>query len=339
MSASYAAPDLQGKVALVAGATRGTGRGIAIALGEAGATVYCTGRSSRLTRRKPPNQSAQNDSTLDLSYRMETIEETAERVTARGGTGISVVVDHSSPGAVQRLLARIEKEQGKLDILVNDIWGGDAFLEFGKAFWQLDLHKGFQMTEGAIHTHIITSHFAAPLLIESAKQSNTGLIVEVTDGDSYQYRGNFFYDLVKTTVIRMAFVLARELRRKNVAAIALTPGFLRSEIMLERFGVTETNWLQAAKKNPDFAESETPIYSGRAVASLATDPDISAKSGRVFSTWGLSDEYGFCDTDGRKPHWGKYVQKKYGDIFKPCDDDFYNYWTGGMMDAILAKWP
>jgi NAD(P)-dependent dehydrogenase (short-subunit alcohol dehydrogenase family) len=260
-------------------------------------------------------------------------------VTDRGGTGIPVVVDHSSPTAVQKLLLRIEKEQGKLDILVNDIWGGDALLEFGKAFWELDLQKGFRMMEGALNTHIITSHFAGPLLIESAKESNGGLIVEVTDGDSYQYRGNFFYDLVKTTGIRIAFVLSRELRSKNVTAVALTPGFVRSEVMLDHFGVTEANWMEAARKHPDFGESETPIFSGRAVANLAADPHIAQKSGRVFSTWGLADEYGFCDSDGRKPHWGKYVKKKYGDVMKPCDDDFYEYWSGGMMDAILAKWP
>lgn len=339
MPASYALADLRGKVALVTGATRGTGRGIAVALGEAGATVYCTGRSSRLTRRKPRNIPPQSGSSFDWACRLETIEETAERVTERGGVGIAAVVDHSSPGAVQKLLVRIEREQGKLDILVNNIWGGDALLEFGKAFWQLDLLKGFQMMEGALHTHIITSHFAAPLLIESAKQSKGGLIVEVTDGDSYQYRGNLFYDLVKTTVIRMAFVFARELRRKNVAAIALTPGLLRSEVMLDHFRVTEANWQEAVGKDPDFAESETPSFSGRAVVNLAVDPAIAEKSGRVFSTWALADEYGFCDVDGRKPHWGKYVQKKYGDVMKPCDHDFYEYWTGGMMDTILAHWP
>ena len=338
MPTSYAPPDLHGKVALVAGATRGTGRGIAVALGEAGATVYCTGRSSRLTRRKPRNPAAHGGSSFDLAYRLETIEETADRVTAQGGAGIPVVADHSSPGAVQKLIARIEKEQGKLDILVNDIWGGDALAEFGKAFWQLDLQKGFQMMEGALHTHIITSHFAAPLLIESAKESKKGLLVEVTDGDSYQYRGSLFYDLVKTTIIRMAFIFARELRGKDVAAIALTPGLLRSEVMLEHFGVTEANWTVAAKRNPDFAESETPIYSGRAVAKLAADPKIAEKSGRVFGTWALADEYGFCDADGRRPHWGKYAQKKYGDVVKPCDADFYEYWTGGIMDNILTHW-
>jgi NAD(P)-dependent dehydrogenase (short-subunit alcohol dehydrogenase family) len=271
--------------------------------------------------------------------RLETIEETAERVTAHGGIGIPAVLDHTNRGAVQRLIARIEKEHGKLDILVNNIWGGDALLEFGKPFWQLDLPKGFQMMEGALYTHIITSHLSAPLLIESAKESSGGLIVEVTDGDSYQYRGNLFYDLVKTSVIRMAFAMARELRRKNVTVLALTPGFLRSEVMLEHFGVTEANWREAAKKDPNFVESETPLYSGRAVAALAADPNIANKSGRVFSSWGLSDEYGFCDADGRKPHWGNHAKKKYGDVMRPCDEGFYQYWTGGMVDSIFPNWP
>jgi len=329
MSPSYTPPNMRGKVALVAGASRGAGRGIAVALGEAGATVYCTGRSSRATR----------NSTRSASMRLETVEETAERVTLRGGLGIPAFVDHTNRGAVQMLMARIEKEHGKLDILVNNIWGGDPFLEFGKPFWQLDLPKGFQMMEGALYTHIITCHFAAPLLIESAKQSSGGLIVEVTDGDSYQYRGNLFYDLVKTSVIRMAFAMARELRRKNVTVLALTPGFLRSEVMLEHFGVTEANWREAAKKDPNFEESETPLYSGRAVVALAADPHIAKKSGRVFSSWGLSDEYGFCDADGRKPHWGSHAKKKYGDVMRPCDEGFYQYWTGGMIDSISPNWP
>ena len=329
MSPSYTPPDLRGRVALVAGASRGAGRGIAVALGETGATVYCTGRSSRATR----------NSARGAPMRLETVEETAERVTARGGMGIPAFVDHGNRGAVQRLIARIEKEQGKLDIVVNNIWGGDPLLEFGKPFWQLDLPKGFQMMEGAIYTHIITSHFATPLLIESAKKSSGGLIVEVTDGDSFQYRGNLFYDLVKTNVIRLAFAMARELRRKNVTVLALTPGFLRSEVMLERFGVTEANWREAAKKDPDFEESETPLYSGRAVTALAADPQIANKSGRVFSSWGLSDEYGFSDADGRKPHWGNHAKKKYGDVMKPCDEGFYLYWTGGMVDAISPNWP
>lgn len=329
MSTPYTPPDLSGRVALVTGATRGAGRGIAVALGEAGATVYCTGRSSRTTRNLARGG----------SLRLETIEETAERVTVRGGIGIPAVVNHMDRGAVQSLIATIEKEQRRLDILVNVIWGGDPFLEFGKPFWQLDLPKGFQMIEGALYTHVITSHFATPLLIESSKKSSGGLIVEVTDGDSYQYRGNLFYDLVKTGVIRLAFGMARELRHKNVTVVALTPGFLRTEIMLDQFGVTEATWRDAVKKDPSFEESETPMYSGRAVAALAADPKIASKSGRVFSSWGLSDEYGFCDTDGRKPHWGNHAKRKYGNVIKPCDDGFYQYWTGGMVDSILPNWP
>src|SRR2546429_7389742 len=309
MSASYTSPNMRGKVALVAGASRGAGRGVAVALGEAGATVYCTGRSSRATRK----------SARSASMRLETIEETAERVTARGGVGIPAVIDHTNREAVRMLIARIEKEKGKLDILVNNIWGGDPLLEFGKPFWQLDLPKGFQMMESALNTHIITSHFAAPLLIESAQEAGGGLIVEVTDGDSYQYRGNLFYDLVKTSVIRMAFAMARELRRKNVTVLALTPGFLRSEVMLEHFGVTEANWREAAKKDPNFEESETPLYSGRAVTALAADPQIANKSGRVFSSWGLSHQYGFSLADGRKPHWGRPAKKKTCDGMKPRD--------------------
>src|SRR2546421_10079923 len=303
MAPSYTPPDLRGKVALVAGASRGAGRGIAVALGETGATVYCTGRSSRATR----------NAARSAPMRLETVEETAERVTLRGGMGIPAFVDHGNRGAVQRLIARIEKEQGKLDIVVNNIWGGDPLLEFGKPFWQLDLPKGFQMMEGAIYTHIITSHFATPLLIESAKKSSGGLIVEVTDGDSYQYRGNLFYDLVKTSAIRMAFAMARELRRKNVTVLALTPGFLRSESMLEHFGVTEANWREAAKKDPNFEESETPLYSGRAVAALAADPQIANKSGRVFYALGVAARYRFCDGARPKPLRGNRARQKYGD--------------------------
>jgi hypothetical protein len=177
------------------------------------------------------------------------------------------------------------------------------------------------------------------LLIESGKERSAGLIVEVTDGDSYTYRGNLFYDLVKTTMIRLAFAQARELRRKNIAAVALTPGYLRSEAMLEQFGVTEANWEDAGKKEPGFLISETPLYVGRAVTALAADPNIMKKSGRVFSSWGLSDEYGFCDADGRRPHWGKHFTAKYGDCMKSCGDAFYEHWFGGPIDVIYGEWP
>jgi NAD(P)-dependent dehydrogenase (short-subunit alcohol dehydrogenase family) len=343
---SYRPPDLRGRVALVAGATRGVGRGTALALGEAGATVYCTGRSTRKKKNKSfralSRSSAEAKKALPAEYyanRPETIEETAEMVGARGGKGIAVVVDHLEPDKVAKLIMRIRKEQGQLHLLVNDI-SESAEHEFGKTFWQVDLERGFALFRNAVHTHIITSHFAAPLLIETAKSKKTsGLIVEVGDGDSFSYRGNLFYDLIKTTVMRQAFAMAYELRRKNVAAIALTPGFLRSEIMLERFGVTEANWQEGIKKDPNYVASETPWYAGRAIAALAADPEIMKKSGKVFSSWSLSDEYGFCDADGRRPHFGRHFAAKYGDHMNPCDEGFYKYWFGGAIAAVFPDWP
>jgi NAD(P)-dependent dehydrogenase (short-subunit alcohol dehydrogenase family) len=333
----YKPPDLRGRVALVAGATRGVGRGTALALAEAGATVYCTGRSTRTKRtEKSPTRRLPSEYYLG---RPETIEETAELVTARGGNGIAVVVDHLDSQQVEALFARIRTEQGKLHILVNDI-SESAQHEFGKTFWQVDLEKGFAMFRNAIHTHIITSHFAAPLLIETAKAGTaSGLIVEIGDGDSYTYRGNIFFDMIKTTVIRLAFAMARELRRKNVAAMALTPGFLRSEVMLEKFGVTEADWRDAVKTVPDYAESETPLYSGRAIACLAADPHLMKKSGRVFSSWTLSDEYPFCDADDRRPHFGRHFEKTYGASMRACDDGFYQYWFDDVIDRVFGEWP
>ncbi|HSU88698.1 MAG TPA: SDR family oxidoreductase, partial [Terriglobia bacterium] len=250
-----------------------------------------------------------------------------------------VVVDHLEPEQVEKLIARVRAEQGRLNILVNDI-SESAEYEFGRTFWNIDLERGFAMFRNAIHTHIITSRYAAPLMIETAKESGaSGLIVDIGDGDSYVYRGHLILDMVKTTVIRLAFAMARELRRKNVAAIALTPGFLRSEVMLEHFGVREANWRDAVKKNPDYAVSETPLYAGRAVAALAADPNIMKKSGRALSTWGLSDEYGFVDADGSRPHWGGHFEGKYGKTMKNCDDGFYSYWVGGPIDTLYADWP
>ncbi len=334
---SYLPPDLRDRVALIAGATRGVGRGMALALGEAGATVYCTGRSTKANRR--PRSRSKKASPFDHSRRPETVEETAAMVTARGGKGIAAILDHTDVKQVDKLIGRIRKQQGQLHILINDI----AELipqDFGKTFWQLNLETGFANLRNVLHTHIITSHFAAPLLIETAAKSKSpGLIVEVGDGDSYSYRGHLIFDLIKTSVIRLAFAMARELRRKNIAAVALTPGFLRSEAMLEHFGVTEANWQAAVKKDPNYAESETPLYAGRAITALAADPNAMKKSGRVFSSWGLSEEYPFCDTDGRRPHWGKHYKEKFGDTMNSCDEGFYKYWFGGAMDAVFGDWP
>jgi NAD(P)-dependent dehydrogenase (short-subunit alcohol dehydrogenase family) len=280
---------LRGKIAVVAGATRGAGRGIASMLGEAGATVYCTGRS---VRGRPASGSG----------RPETIEETAELVTAWGGRGIAVQVDHAVPQQVAGLFERVAAEQGQLDLLVNDIWGGDELAEWGKPFWEQALAPGFLMQQRAVHTHIITAHYAAPLMIARRQ----GLIVEITDGADLSYRGNFFYDLAKASVIRLAYAMAEELRPHWITALALTPGFLRSEAVLDHLGVTEANWQDGARLDPHFIASETPCYLGRAVAALAADPNVASKSGGVFSSWGLAHEYGFQDIDGRRPDWGRY---------------------------------
>jgi NAD(P)-dependent dehydrogenase (short-subunit alcohol dehydrogenase family) len=285
----FVGTDLSGKVALVAGATRGAGRGIALALGSAGATVYCTGRSTR--------------GNLSDIGRAETIDETAEMVTARGGTGIAVRVDHTQPDEVKALFERVRAEQkGQLDILVNDVWGGESLSEWGKPFWELSLDKGLKMIERAVFSHIITSRHAVPLMVERGR----GLIIEITDGDSLNYRGNLIYDLVKTSVMRLAYGMAEELRPKGIGALALTPGFLRSEEMLDHFGVTEATWHDAIAQDPYFESSETPHYIGQAVLALASDPNIMQKSGKAWATWTLVEEYGFTDADGTQPHWGKF---------------------------------
>jgi NAD(P)-dependent dehydrogenase (short-subunit alcohol dehydrogenase family) len=334
---AFRPPNLKDRVAIVAGATRGLGRGIALALGEAGATVYCTGRSTSANR--IPRHSDEKVSPFDHEHRPETIHETAEMVTARGGRGIAVVVDHTAPSEVKNLVQRIRSEDGKLHLLVNDI-SELTHADFGKLFWQLHLENGLENLRNVVHTHVTTSHFCAPLMIETAaNEKNTGLIVEIGDGDSYSYRGHLFYDLAKTTVIRLAFAMARELRKKNVAAVALTPGFLRSEAMLEHFGVTEANWRDAAKQDPNYLASETPLFAGRAVAALAADPDVGKKSGRVFSSWGLSDEYFFTDADGSRPHWGRHFAATYGSNLKHCDDAFYEHWVDPAVDAIFGDWP
>jgi NAD(P)-dependent dehydrogenase (short-subunit alcohol dehydrogenase family) len=322
---------LQGKIALVAGATRGAGRGIAVALGEAGATVYCTGRS---TRKRPATPG-----------RPETIEETAELVTAAGGRGIPMRVDHTEAAEVKKLVAAIKRRHKSLDILVNDVWGGDVLTEWGKPFWKVNLEKGLGLLKQAIHSHIITAHYAVPLMLGR----RGGIILEITDGDAFYYRGNIFYDLVKISVIRLAFAMARELRKREIVSVALTPGFLRSEAVLDHFGVSEANWKDAANRKinensadqndapADFMVSESPRYIGRAVVALAADPKVKRKSGRVFSSWALAREYGFTDLDGTRPHWGNYARKKYGK-YKICDERFYSYWVPGLVELVFPDW-
>lgn len=284
---------LQGIVAVVAGATRGAGRGIAVMLGAAGATVYCTGRSVR-------------GSASDLN-REETIEETAEMVTARGGIGIPIRTDHMKEEEVKALFERVKQEQqGRLDLLVNDIWGGENLTHWGTPFWEQPLGDGLLMQERAIHTHLITSYYAVPLMVERGK----GLIIEITDGSTYNYRGNLYYSLAKISPIHLAASMAEELRPYHISAVALSPGFLRSEQMLDYFGVNEEHWQDAVAQEPHFIESETPYFVGKAVVSLAADPYVSLKNGQALTSWELSDEYGYCDVDGRKPHWGNYAKKQ-----------------------------
>jgi NAD(P)-dependent dehydrogenase (short-subunit alcohol dehydrogenase family) len=284
---------LEGTIALVAGATRGAGRGIAVSLGEAGATVYSTGRSTRAAR-----------SEYD---RPETIEETAELVDAAGGRGIAVPTDHLEPAQVRALVERIDAEQGRLDLLVNDVWGGERLFEWDTPVWEHDLANGLHLLDLAIKTHLITSHFALPLLIREPG----GLVVEMTDAtaeyNATTYRINAFYDLAKTAVIRLAFAQSRDLAPHGATAVALTPGWLRSEMMLDAFGVTEANWRDATERIPHFGISETPRYVGRAVAALAADPDRARHNGASLSSGALAREYGFTDLDGSRPDAWRYM--------------------------------
>jgi len=294
---------LEGRVALVAGATRAAGRGIAVQLGAAGATVYVTGRTTRVHRSE--------------MNRPETIEETAELVDQAGGRGIAVEVDHLVPEEVRELVRRIEAEQAALHILVNDIWGATK-MEWGKTVWESDLDYGLRTLRLGVDTHAITSHFALPLLIRQPG----GLVVEVTDGtaeyNAETYRVSFFYDLAKAAVLRMAFALARELEKHQATAVALTPGWLRSEHMLEAYGVTEANWQDATSRSPHFAISESPAFVGRAVAALAQDPDVSRWNGKSLSSGQLAKVYGFTDVDGSQPDAWKYVVDVQ-DAGKPAD--------------------
>ncbi|WP_210587259.1 SDR family oxidoreductase [Streptomyces sp. GESEQ-35] len=295
---------LQGKVALVAGASRGAGRGIAVELGAAGATVYVTGRTTRERR-----------SEYD---RPETIEDTADLVTEAGGHGIAVPTDHLEPAQVRSLVDRIADEQGRLDVLVNDVWGGEKLFEWDSTVWEHDLDNGLRLLRLAVETHAITSHHALPLLLRSP----AGLVVEMTDGTAEynreNYRVNFFYDLAKSSVLRMAFALGHELGPRGATAVALTPGWLRSEMMLDNYEVREENWRDALKVSPHFAISETPRYVGRAVTALAADPDMARWNGESLSSGSLAQEYGFTDLDGSRPDAWRYLVEVQ-DAGKPAD--------------------
>jgi NAD(P)-dependent dehydrogenase (short-subunit alcohol dehydrogenase family) len=284
---------LEGRVALVAGATRGAGRGIAVELGAAGATVYVTGR----TTRKQVSEYA----------RPETIEETAELVTQAGGNGIAVQVDHLVPDEVKSLIDRVRVEQNSLNILVNDIWGGEKLFEWNKPVWEHNLQNGLRLLRLGIDTHLITAHFALPLLIEQPG----GLLVEVTDGtaayNADHYRLSPFYDLVKIAATRMAWAHAQDLSPYRATSVSITPGWLRSEMMLEAFGVTEANWRDATAKVPHFVISETPRYVGRAVTAVAADPDRSRWNGKSLSSGALAQVYGFTDLDGSRPDAWRYL--------------------------------
>ncbi|WP_062443787.1 SDR family oxidoreductase [Herbidospora daliensis] len=295
-------------IALVAGATRGAGRGIAAELGAIGATVYVTGRTTR-------DQQSEYQ-------RPETIEETAELVTRAGGRGIAVQADHLDRDQVKALVERIDREQGRLDVLVNNIWGSENLFSWDKPLWEHDLDDGMRMLRLAVDTHIITSHYALPLLL----RHEGGLVVEMTDGtadyNAVNYRVTFFYDLVKSSVLRMAFGLSKELGPRGATAVALTPGWLRSELMLEHFGVGEENWRDALENEPHFAISESPAYVGRAVAALVRDPSRARWNGASLSSGGLAQVYGFTDVDGSSPDAWRYVVEVQ-DAGKPADTTGY----------------
>jgi NAD(P)-dependent dehydrogenase (short-subunit alcohol dehydrogenase family) len=298
--------SLEGKVALVAGATRSCGRAIAIELGRRGATVYCTGRTDK-THRSELN-------------RPETIDETAALVDEAGGQGIAVRVDHLVPEQVTALVERIGSERGRLDVLVNDIWGGDAFTEWDKPLWDHSLEKGLHLLRLGLESHIVTSHAALPLLIRRPG----GLVIEVTDGTTEgnaQYRGSFFYDLCKVSVQRIALAQAEELKPLGCTALSVTPGFLRSERMLDVFGVTEANWRDACERRPLFALSESPAYLGRGVAALALDSRVGRFAGMTLSSGQLAVEYGLTDVDGSRPQFSRYYDAHGEDL--PVDPTGY----------------
>ncbi|GAA1529878.1 SDR family oxidoreductase [Streptomyces albidochromogenes] len=299
---------LKGRIALVAGATRGAGRAIAVQLGAAGAKVYVTGRTTR-------------EQVSEVGRPGETIEQTAELINDAGGEAVAVPTDHLEEDQVRALVERIDREHGRLDVLVDSVWGGDHLLEFGKKMWDTDLATGLRMLELGVRTHAITLGVAMPLLVRHPG----GLVVEMTDGtEEYNrthFRENFYFDLAKNAPIRMAFALAHDLADVGCTAVCVTPGFLRSEEMLDAFGVTEENWRDAIPRVPGFEVAESPVYVGRAVAALAADPGRARWNGRSLSSGQLAKEYGFTDADGSRPDgWPYYAEVVQGGKDAPVSD-------------------
>lgn len=282
---------LDGRIALVAGATRGAGRGIAIELALAGAKVYCTGRS---TADHPA-----------MPGRPETIDETAAMIAALGGNAVALRINHSDEAQVEVLAERLKRDEGRIDILINNLWGGDQMIDFQAKFWTLDIAIVRKLCEQALFSHLITARYLTPLMLEQGR----GLIVEVTDGELAGYRGQLLYDFIKAGLIRLAYAMAFDLIGTGVTALAVSPGFLRSEAMLDLFKASEANWREGAKLNPSFIWSESPRYVGRAIAALAADPNVAAKAGAAL--WGaeLAREYDFTDVDSSRPDFWLHVEK------------------------------
>lgn len=284
--------------------------------------MYCTGRSVS-------GHSA-------TAGRPETIDETAALVTDAGGTGIAVQTDHTQPDQVEALVERIRGDHGHLDVLVNDVWGGDELTEWGKPLWEHSLEKGLLMLERAVHSHLITSRFAIPLMLDR----DGALLVEVTDGVTPAYRGNVYYDLVKSSAIRLAMALGYELRERGVTAVAVTPGFLRSERMLALFGVSEATWREHAARDPHWAESETPLFVGRCIAALAADPERWRLNGSALASWDLAERYGIDDADGRRPHWGRYIaaqtDQRWAELLDQVRGQFAREAPAAQIDADRA---
>ena len=305
--------SLNGRVAVVAGATRGAGRGIARALAEAGAFVYCTGRST-----------SGNPSSYE---RPETIDETVNMIAAAGGTAVALRVDHTKESEVEALFARVDREHGRLDVLADGVGGESQLMRQYGWFWTTDLSNGLPLFEQSLLSHIITAKHAARLMTRDRR----GLIVEVTENDILSAGGNPLAQTVKLGLKGLAINMATELKPHGVAAVAITPGFLRSEAMLERHGVTEANWRDAGKQDSNFLVSETPLFVGRAIAALAADPDVMRHTGQLLSSWELSREYRFTDADGSRPDWGAHTID-----WSQFPEVFLEYFRAGVQ--IQTKW-